>query len=141
MRNRAVASLLIIAIIAGAIAAYYIGSSHGSATTSVSTTTCTGYPPAGDCITTYSATFTISINYSGPWKLTYEGNDVSGNDTGRGFFSEGVTLSDLTTNWLRLCATAQKMDGSNDTLILTVTGHNETSLPYGATSYCGGAVP
>jgi len=141
MRNAAVASLVIIAIVASAGAAYYIGSSRGSATSSVLTTTCSGYPPAGDCVTTYSATFTISVSYSGSWKLTYKGNNVSGNDTGRGFFSEAVTLSDLTTNWLILCATAQKLDGSGNTLTLTVTGHNETSLPYGVTSYCGGAVP
>jgi len=116
-------------------------SSNQTSSTTSTSSSCTGYPPGGDCLATYSYTFTISVNYTGPWKLTYQGNHVSGNDTGSGFFSKAVTLSDLNTNWLTLCATAQKLDGSNDTLILTVTGHNETSLPYGVTSYCGGVVP
>ena len=112
-----------------------------TSSTNLTSSSCTGYPPGGNCLATYSYTFTISVNYTGQWKLTYQGNHVSGNDTGSGFFSKAVTLSDLNTNWLTLCATAQKLDGSNDTLILTVTGHNETSLPYGVTSYCGGVVP
>jgi hypothetical protein len=112
-----------------------------SSTSSAVTTTCSGYPPGGDCVATYNYTFTVSVNYTGPWKLTYQGNNVSGNDTGSGFFSKDVTLSGLDTNMLTLCATAQKLDGSNNTLILTVTGYNETSLPYGVTSYCGGVVP
>jgi hypothetical protein len=116
-------------------------------TTSIS---CSGYPPDGDCLATYNYTFTISVNYTGPWKLSYQGYnslgnsdqaDVSGNDTGTGLFYKAVTLHGPDDNGLTLCATAQKLDGSNGTLILTVTGYNETSLPYGSTSYCGGVVP
>jgi hypothetical protein len=111
---------------------------------------CTGYPPGGNCLATYSYTFTISVNYSGPWMLTYQGYNslgkynplnVSGNFTGSGFYSKDVTLSGLNNSGLTLCAWAQKLDGSNSTLILMVTGYNETSLPYGSTSYCGGVVP
>lgn len=113
-------------------------------------TTCSGYPPGGDCISTYSYNFTITVNYTGPWKVTYQGYnslgrlnalDVSGSYNGTGFYSRAVTLSGLDDNGLTLCATAQKLDGSDATLILTVTGYNETSLPYGTTSYCGGVVP
>ena len=160
MKDETAFALLTVLVIASAGAGYYVGSTSRSATTSTFTTTsfmtrsgytytstttvtttCSGYPPGGDCVTTYSYTFTISVNYTGPWKLTYQGNNVSGNNAGSGFFSKAVTLSDLNTKWLTLCATAQKLDGSYKTLTLTVTGHNETSLPYGVTSYCGGVVP
>lgn len=107
----------------------------------VSSSSCSGYPPGGDCLATFNYTFTISVNYTGPWKLSYQGNDARGNDTGSGFFSKAVTLSGPNNNFLTLCATAQKLDASNSILILTVTGSNETALPYGSTSYCGGVVP
>jgi len=67
--------------------------------------------------------------------------NVGGNITGNGLYSKSVILTGPNNNGLTLCATAQKLDGSNLTLILTVTGYNETSLPYGSTSYCGGVVP
>ena len=66
---------------------------------------------------------------------------VSGNLTGSGPFSRPVTLSGPNNNGLTLCATAQKLDGSDSTLVLTVTSPNETSIPYGSVSYCGGVVP
>jgi hypothetical protein len=90
------------------------------------------------------------VNYTGPWKLTYQGynslgksnpTDVSGSYNGTGFYSMPITLSGLSDNGLTLCAQAQKLDASNSILILTVTGSNETALPYGSTSYCGGVVP
>lgn len=111
---------------------------------------CSGYPPGGDCISTYSYTFTLSLNYSGPWKLSYQGYNsmgksnptgVSGSYSGTGPYSIPVTLSGLDNNGLTLCAQAQKLDGSSGTLILTVTGSNETSAPFGEVSYCGGVVP
>ncbi len=111
---------------------------------------CSGYPPGGNCPGNYNYTFTISVNYTGPWKLTYQGymsmgesnpSGVSGTLSGSGSYSLPVTLFGPNNNGLTLCATAQKLDGSNSTLTLTVTGHNETSLPYGITSYCGGVAP
>lgn len=45
-------------------------SASGLTTTS---STCSGYPPAGDCPGTFSYTFTVSVNYTGPWAPTYEG--------------------------------------------------------------------
>ena len=147
LKNEVIAVILVLLVVGSLGVGYFVGTLASTTTlipTSSTTSTsssCTGYPPGGDCLAIYSYTFTISVNYTGPWKLTYQGNHVSGNDTGSGFFSKGVTLSDVNTNWLTLCATAQKLDGSNNTIILTVTGHNETSLPYGVTSYCGGVVP
>jgi len=107
-----------------------------------------GYPPGGDCPGNYSSAFTISVNYTGSWRLTYQGyangggpTNVNGNLTGSGLYSLLVTLSGPNNNGLTLCATSQKLDGSNSTLTLTVTGSSETSLPYGSTSYCGGVYP
>ena len=111
---------------------------------------CSGYPPVGDCSGNYSSTFTISVNYAGPWRLTYQGYDslgesnptnVNGNLTGNGPYSRPVTLSGPNTNGMYLCATAQKLDRSNVTLTLTVTGSRNTSAPYGSVTYCGGVVP
>lgn len=67
--------------------------------------------------------------------------NVSGSYTGSGFFAKNVTMTSVVTGGLTLCATAQKLDSSNNTLIVTVTGSNETSVPYGSTSYCASAVP
>jgi hypothetical protein len=119
-------------------------------TSSVASSSCSGSPPDGNCIATYSYTFTLSVNYSGPWTLTYQGynslgksnpTNVSGSYNGTGFYSKPITLSGLDNNGLTLCAQAQKLDASSSTLILTVTGHNETSVPYGSASYCGGVAP
>ena len=140
-----VATLLIVALVAGAGAGYYVGSSNGSNTKTV-TTTCSGYPPAGDCITPYSTTFNLRVNYTGPWKVTYQGynsggRNISGGYSGAGFNSTMITLTGLSNGFLTLCAQAQKLDSSGDLLILTITGYNETSMPYGVVSYCGGTVP
>jgi len=98
----------------------------------------------------YSYSFTVSVNYTGPWKLTYHGQinvgesnptNVSGTRTGTGYFSVPVTHSGLNNRVLALCAQAQKLDASNRTLVLAITGHNQTSLPYGSTSTCGGVAP
>ena len=119
-------------------------------TTTSTSSSCSGYPPGGNCIAPYSYTFTLSVNYSGPWKLAYQGynsldksnpTNVSGSYQGTGFYSKAITLSGLNNNGLTLCAQAQKLDASNRTLILTITGYNETLAPYGTVSYCGGVVP
>ena len=103
-------------------------------------------------LTSYSHTFTISVNYGGPWKLSYQGytnvglggaNPLGANVTvtGSGLYSRSVALAGPHSRGLTLCADAQKLDGSNATLVLSVTGGNETSLPYGSVSSCGGATP
>jgi len=162
-----IAVIVVIAAAAGYLA-YGIPNSHtspqtlqqtstsqaSSTTNSNSTThttwTCSGYPPGGNCIAPYNYTFTVSVNYTGPWRLTYNGQTdvgeanahyIMGNLTGTGYYSVPVMLSGLNNGFLTLCAQAQKLDGSNHTLVLTVTGSNQTSAPYGSTSYCGGVVP
>ncbi|HEV2390408.1 MAG TPA: hypothetical protein VGS04_06755 [Nitrososphaerales archaeon] len=99
-------------------------------------------------------TFTISLSYSGPWKLSYHGYTVPSGIpslpkplganttvTGTGAFSRSITLSGPDNASVGVCATAQKLDGSNARLILSVTGGNETSLPYGSVSTCGSVRP
>ena len=89
------------------------------------------------------------MNYTGPWSLTYEGCSGLGTCStapmaslnGTGYDSTPVTVTGLDNSGLTLCAQAQKLDASNATLILTVTGYDETSAPYGSVSYCGGVVP
>ena len=126
----------------------------GSTTTSTASTTasCTGSAQgsSGASSGTWSYTFYPTVNYTGPWTLTYQGyaslgqsnpTDTKGNCSGTGFFSIPVTVTGPNTDALSVCATAQKMDSSNSPLILTVTGFNETSLPNGSVTYCGGVVP
>lgn len=67
-----------------------------------------------------------------------QSNTFMGSLNGTGYYSKLVTLTGPDGSGLELCAQAQKLDGTNNTLILTVTGYNETSQPYGSTSYCGG---
>ena len=116
---------------------------------------CSGYPPGGNCHANYGYTFTISINYTGPWILRYYGfhnGEVSGphsdsyylssgSITGSGNYAKSVTLSGDDYYFLTLCAWAQKLDDSNSTLTLSVTGSNSTSAPMGSAYYCGGVAP
>jgi hypothetical protein len=103
-----------------------------------------------------SHTFTISVNYTGPWKLSYQGYTTFGlgganptganvTVTGSGVYSKSITLSGPHDKGLGLCADAQKLDASNATLVLAVTGpasdRNETSLPDGSVLACGNAQP
>ena len=107
---------------------------------------------------TYSYTFSIQVNYSGDWKLTYWGShlagcppspsDVSGyylsrTLSGQGSSTMSVTLSGASNQGLSLSALAQKLDSSNATLVLDVNnvGHNSTSLPYGSAYSCSAVVP
>ena len=100
-----------------------------------------------------SHTFTISVNYGGPWKLSYQGyttfdlggaNPTGANVTvsGSGVYSKSITLSGPHNKGLSLCADAEKLDSSNTALVLTVTGprsdQNETSLPHVSVLACGG---
>jgi hypothetical protein len=158
MRRRTTAAImLIIVVVAGAVAytLYTTPTTHLPIVTfseqpTSTSSSCSGYPPGGNCLATYSYTFTISVNYGGLWMLTYQGYNslgksnpvnINGSYSGSGFYSKNVTLSGMNNSGLTLCASAQKLDGSNSTLNLWVTGHNETSLPYGSASFCGGVAP
>jgi hypothetical protein len=137
---------VIVVVVAGGYLVYGNPNFHASPQTS----TCSGFPPGGNCITTYSYAFIVSVNYTGPWKLAYQGynslgksnpTDARGNYSGAGFNSTTIVLGGLDNNGLTLCAQAQKLDNSTVPLILTITGRNETTLPFGSTSYCGGVAP
>jgi hypothetical protein len=116
----------------------------------LSTSSCSGYPPEGDCLALYSYNFTVSVDYGGAWAVSYEGYNLggaggnptaNGNYNGTGPDSRSVVLTCYGDQGLTLCATADKLDGSNATLTLLVTGSNSTSAPYGSMTYCGTVVP
>jgi len=113
---------------------------------------CTGSPQGSPETGTgmFSYTFPLTVNYSGPWTLSYQGyasmgksnpTDTNGSCIGGGPFALSVTVTGPNTSGLTLCAQAEKLDSSSSTLILRVTGYNETSTPNGSVSYCGGVVP
>lgn len=114
---------------------------------------CSGYPPGGNCPGNYSNTFPISVNYAGPWQLTYYGyhsvgapanpysgvgNYTGGNFRGTGLFEKNVTLSGPNTEGLTLCVQAQKLDSSNSSMTI---GSNSTSVPYGKAGWCSSVAP
>jgi len=116
------------------------------------TVACSGYPPGGNCVAPYSYTFTISLNYTGSWRLTYSGqtnagesnpSNVTGTSSGTGYLSVPIALSGLNNRMLTLCAHAQKLDASSSTLFLSIDSHypKNTSMPYGSVSTCGGVAP
>jgi hypothetical protein len=108
---------------------------------------CSGYPPPAGC-PPINYNFTISVYYTGSWNISYSvydnagtplGSLASGNYTGTGDSSRSVTVIWYNLQTLTLCATATKLDGSDATLTLGVTGSNSTSAPYGSVTYCSGA--
>jgi hypothetical protein len=113
----------------------------------VSSTSC-DYVIPGPCPN--GQTFALSVNYAGPWTVTYQGyNDVCGSKCtnsslqtllgsfdGSGFNSRNITVGGQGNGWT-FCAQAQKSDASSSTLTLEVAGsQNKTSLPFGSTSNC-----
>jgi len=136
--------IIIVVVAVGAVAALGYFTFESAA--------CSGYPPGGNCVAPYSSTFTISVNYTGPWKLTYSGqtnvgesnpSNVTSTSTGMGYVSVPVTLAGLNNRMLTLCAQAQKLDASSSTLFLSIDSlyPKNTSMPYGSVSACGGVVP
>jgi len=112
-------------------------------TSSESSSSCYYYiPDAVPCRTGYN--FTPSVNYNGPWKLTYQGYNglgmsnfttVSGSYGGTGIDSRSVIVGGSHNGWT-LCVQAMRMDDSNSTLSLTISGATTTSLQYGSISTC-----
>jgi hypothetical protein len=118
---------------------------------------CAGYPPGGNCPGNVSYTFRVSVNYSGPWQVTYYGyhgvgalcnphvvtvNYTGGNFRGTGSFEKSITLLGLNFEGVSLYVKAQKLDSSSSLMILGVgSSSDNTVLPYGQTSLCLGAVP
>jgi len=118
---------------------------------------CSGYPPGGNCPGNYDYTFRISINYTGPWQMTYYGyhgvgalcdprgvtvNYTGGSFQGTGSIEKRITLSGPNFTGLSLYANAQKLDSSSSLMVVSVeSSSNETSLPYGQASLCLGVAP
>jgi hypothetical protein len=120
-----------------------------------SSTSCTYVLPyAVSCLIGQS--FTVSVNYTGPWIVTYQGYNedcynyqarnstcssgfqtLSGSYDGSGFNSRNITVTGQENGWT-FCAQAQKSDASRSTLVLEVSDgpRNETSLPFGTGSTC-----
>lgn len=107
-------------------------------------------PARGNCLATYSYTFTVTVSYTGPWKLMHQGyislgssnpTNVTRSDSETRFYSQPITLRGLNNDALTLCAQAQKLENSCDTLVPTVTESNETSVPFGTATYLGGVAP
>lgn len=137
-------------VIIAVIAIILVGAISAIAYYTVKTSSCSGYPPGGNCVAPYSYTFTIAVNYTGRWSLNYTGQtnvgeanpyNVTGTHTGTGAFTVPATLSGLNTRMLTICAHAQKLDASTSTLFLSIFYPKNTSTPYGTVSTCGTVAP
>lgn len=121
-----------------------------TSTTSISTAcTYTSMPQEIDCPHYFNQTFTIVVNYTGPWGASYQGYLGSSQPVESGSFyghtdtSESVTVTGWTdSQQVSLCAEAQKLDSSSSTLVIgilpPVNVTNETSLAYGTAKICLG---
>ena len=119
-------------------------------TTSSSTTcTYTAMPQAIECPHFFNQTYTISVSYTGPWGVNYQGYlgagesgqlVESGSFYGHGPATQSVTVSGIDSYGITLCTEAQKLDASGSTLILRILPPvdvmNQTSLAFGTTKTC-----
>jgi len=107
MRNGVIASLLVVAIIAGAGAGYFIGVNRSQTTTVIpettstqsatpSTATCSGYPPGGNCPGNITETFKVAVNYSGSWKAVWFGYHSVGCPSSPNGYVERTKLTNYT---------------------------------------------
>lgn len=165
MRNETVAIIMIIIILLALVAALGSSTLYSAKTISKTTTVTDTFAQTVIILTTVSSvscdyvipgpcpngqTFTLLVNYTGSWRVTYQGynaaacSDCFNNSTqtlngsydGSGFNSRNVTVGGQANGWT-LCAQAQKSDASGLVLILQVSGAgNQTSLPFGTTSAC-----
>jgi hypothetical protein len=86
----------------------------------------------------------VSANYSGSWRLTYQGyngsqdvgapNSVHGNQSGKGFYQFSVTIYGIGFVERTLCATAAKLDNSSLPLLVTVGSETNTTNSQTATA-------
>ena len=77
--------------------------------------------------------YSISINYTGSWKLVYSGQngtqDFQGNKSGSGYFNTTIVTYGVGYVENKLCATAMKLDSQNITLTLRVVGQSSSTTP------------
>ena len=122
-----------------------------AAETSATLTSCsyTTMPAEIECPHFFNQTYTISVDYAGPWGASYQGylstngsNLVeSGSFYGYVSGNQSVTVNGWTSSdGITICAEAQKLDPSNSTLVLMilppVNVTNQTSSAYGSTKTC-----
>jgi hypothetical protein len=144
MRNGTIAALLVIAILAGAGAGYFIGVNGALNTSSFNNT-----------FTTYFH-YPISINYSGSWNLVYweengsttpNNNDTipgtlahytfKGNLNGAGNYESTITTYGVGYVENTFCANATELDSQSLALTLTVLGRtNSTTTSNPSTRVC-----
>lgn len=136
-RRRRYAIAAIAVLIASGIVTFYVAEGRSSSSSS-SCYAVPAVPEAVPCVAGYN--FTVTVNYTGPWRLSYQGYNVSkltvnGTYTGTGFNSTTLLVKGSANGW-KLCAKAQKLDASNFTLGLSIGAENSTSLPFGSTTVC-----
>ncbi|MDG6906876.1 MAG: hypothetical protein JRN20_13935 [Nitrososphaerota archaeon] len=162
MKNILSAILIIIGILAGSVGGYTVATSNtalqstttttvflSSAITTSTSISCSysTYPEALVCPTFLSQTWNVSVDYNGPWGLSYQGylgSGTSGSPIESGsFFGHGPTNESITVSavgsGITACVEAQKLDNSNSVLVLnllTGNAHNSTSLPFGTVKLC-----
>jgi len=117
------------------------------AANTTTSTSCTATGGIG-CPHFLNNTYTIRVNYTGPWGLTYhsylgmgappDGTLLqSGEFFGHGPSSELVNVAGTSTIGTAVCVEAQKLDATNTTLTLSIaSATNQTSIAYGSTTVC-----
>jgi hypothetical protein len=149
MRNGLIASVLVVAMVAGATAGFVVGNANDHTTTVYSyipiTQTITVYsrtftatsctyttlPEAMDCPHYWNSTWTISVEYAGVWVASYQGYlgggenksdlSVAGSFYGHDTANQSLTITGWTQGQaITVCAEAQKLDASGSTLVLRI---------------------
>ena len=138
-----------------------VSTSTSTATTTVTSTVLTSMGNTGTSTTTsctatggigcphfMNMNWTISVSYTGPWGVTYQGwlGDqtsgqlvVSGSFYGNSTGSKTINVSGTTDYGITVCAEAQKLDSSTSNLtvsILPPNVTNQTSAAYGTARTC-----
>ena len=117
-------------------------------TTTMNTSTTCSEQFGNLCPYNWTAYFWILVNYTSEWNVSYIAtstgiNNLSGNYKGTGDNSTQIVVHAHGFGVMTFCATAQKMDSSNSTLLLGIDLQNpaqavNTSLPFGSVQKCVG---
>jgi hypothetical protein len=151
MRNGVVASLLVIAMLAGAGAGYFIGSQRVAATTYTTFVSCPQSKP-GPPLTAYTTgppigpIFRVEFSYQGPWNATV--STYSALATSPAYLLSSCHYGGSGTAYVyvvppnpngeqTVVGVAHKLDSSNGNLTVTVLygaypRSNSTTLPFGS---------
>jgi len=165
MRNAPVAITMVIVLVLAFLAGLGSSTQYSPKTVSETTTVTDTFSQTVIILTTTSSTscdyvipspcpsgqtFTLIVDYTGAWRVTYQGYNapscsdclnnstetLTGNYDGSGFNARNVTVSGQANGWT-ICAQAQKSDASSSVLVLIVSGvQNETSIAFGTASAC-----